>query len=99
MTALPSKSKLLPLECTLFPSINITSSQDQNENQDAYKAWHAECLEHHSPRKKKDYLDVEQDKQHRNQIKPDIKTIGGQLEGCKPAFKRSLFDLVRFLWP
>ena len=63
----------LPVEGLFLDCINVADQEDAEERQhageDQAAAFEEHFLVHHGPRVEEDHLDVEQDEQHRDQVK------------------------------
>src|ERR1700733_4928232 len=93
----------MPVERAFFPQIDITDQQDGDVNEHLYIAVNAKSmryLEHIAvnvgPRVQKDRLDVEQDKDHRDEIKLYRKRVVSIADRFHAAFIGGLFCAI---WP
>src|ERR1700691_666587 len=93
----------MPVERAFFPQIDITDQQDRDVDEHLYVAVNAKgmrYLEHIavnvSPRVQKNRLDVEQDKDHRDEIKFYRKGLVSVTDRFHAAFIGGLFCAI---WP
>ncbi len=81
-----------PIQPALFPDVKESDSQDKEENNHLYKAEESQPFKNNRPWEKKNDLDVEEDKEHADQIEFNRESLVWRDKLRLSAFKR--FHLV-----
>ena len=88
----------LPVEGLFLDRINVADQEDAEERQhtgeDQPAAFEEHFLVHHGPRVEEDHLDVEQDEQHRDQVKLHRHPRGAGSLGQHAAFVGRILYLI-----
>src|SRR2546428_13612535 len=90
------RAPLLPIQTSFAPDVGQSDEQDAHEDQHLDEAEPLQLAQEHSPRVEEDRLDVENDEQHRGQVKAHGEPpVGGRvgddpgLVGFELALRRS----------
>src|SRR5437867_13175326 len=90
-------SSLIPLERAPLPYVNVSHEQDQDEDEhlDEEKAGARSTIPHEDdrPRDQKHRFDVEENEQHRDEIKLDGEALVSAAEGRHAALVGPLLDV------